>query len=66
MHQTVKELRRVVRSWDGAWVRRWRDDEIWVGWKYGCDADEIRCALESAGFKALRRKPTEMFFEVSK
>jgi hypothetical protein len=31
MHATVKQLREIVKGVDGAWVRRWKDGEIWVG-----------------------------------
>jgi hypothetical protein len=63
MNPAVRELRRIIRSWDGAWVRRWPTDEIWVGFKYRSDAEGIKQALRRAGFGVTHRED-EMFFEI--
>lgn len=45
-------IRRFIAHVDGAWVRTWRDGEVWAGSsrKTGRAAADVRAALEAAGF----------------
>ena len=63
MHADVKRLRSIVKRFDGAWVRRWRDGSIWVGFTWQDDVPKIGTALAAAGFKATWR-PSEKFLEI--
>ncbi|MEM6670547.1 MAG: hypothetical protein AAF661_15155 [Pseudomonadota bacterium] len=55
MHPTVKEIRKVISPFRGAWVRRWRDGEITVSmtnaWARDREFSEMREALHAAGWR---------------
>jgi hypothetical protein len=57
MHATVKKLRGLIQGVEGAWVRRWKDGELWVGTKSGFAEDlralHQRLSRSGSGFRVV-------------
>lgn len=52
MHPTVKELRGIIKGVEGAWVRRRKDGELWVGVGqpgFACDLREVGSYILDVG-----------------
>lgn len=57
---TSKEIRPIIKQVPGAWVRCWRDGEVWCGVRSMVDFDDLCAALTQAGID-FEHRPGERF-----